>query len=235
MSPVESPTTSIPSSLTLPNGLTISDPYGRLLRFSKEEYDYYDAIPDLEPDRIMPIDILATWSVNSNLYKVQPQVKVKDPATEMRTVHRELAQRVDSILPSVPADADLLTFDPDLLLLEKLLTHAIEVRKVGVSVATKVLHRKRRNFIPILDAVIMRNFLERSEIGALRSPTYWHDDELHIALALKAVEMFRASLESCHETIETLRQALAMANYSLTPVRILEILIWAQRRRLHER
>ena len=94
--------TSIPSSLTLASGISIDDPYGRLLRFSREEYEYYDAIPDLEPHRIVPIDVLATWSVNSNLYVIRPAVKIKDPATKLRGVHRALAEACDSVLASVP-------------------------------------------------------------------------------------------------------------------------------------
>jgi hypothetical protein len=225
--------TSIPSSLTLPSGLSIDDPYGRLLRFSREEYEYYDGIPDLEPHRIVPIDVLATWSVNSNLYVMRLAVKIKDPATKMRGVHRALAERCDSVLARVPPDADLLTFDPEFRVLGNLLLQAIEVPGVGIAVATKVLHRKRPNFIPMLDYVIIKNYLDPQEIAALKNPRNWNDTELIVSLALTAIAAFRSDLESCRGAIEILGHALAGESFLLSPVRILEILIWTNRRRLY--
>jgi hypothetical protein len=55
--------------------------------------------------------------------------------------------------------ADLLTFDPDLEEFRELINAAVQARQVLVPVATKVLHRKRRGFIPMLDTVVMGHFV----------------------------------------------------------------------------
>jgi hypothetical protein len=52
--------------LVLPSGLNISmeDAEARMLRFCQQEYDYYDRIPDMAPNRIEPIDVMVTIALN---------------------------------------------------------------------------------------------------------------------------------------------------------------------------
>ena len=59
----------IPRMVVLPSGLRIAmeDAGDRLLRFFREEYPYYDGIADAEPDRVLPIDVLATIAMNSRV------------------------------------------------------------------------------------------------------------------------------------------------------------------------
>ena len=92
----------------------------------QQEYDYYDRIPDMAPNRIEPIDVMMTIAMNSFV----------NNATMVRLVHRGLAGQCDSILHLIPADADLLTFDPQLREFEKLIHAAVQARQVLVPVAT---------------------------------------------------------------------------------------------------
>jgi hypothetical protein len=55
----------------------------------------------------------------------------------------------------IPVDADLAIFDLDLSAANRLLTAACAPRGVLLAVATKVLHRKRPGYIPMLDSVIV--------------------------------------------------------------------------------
>ena len=123
---------------------------GGHVRFCQQEYDYDDRIPDMAPYRIEPIDVMVTIAMNSFV----------NNATMVRLVHRGLAGQYDSILHLIPADADLLTFDPQLKEFEQLIHAAVQARQVLVPVATKVLHRKRRGFIPMLDNVVMGHYID---------------------------------------------------------------------------
>jgi len=217
-----------PKSLSLRSGLRIDDPQGRLLRFSDEEYDYYDGIIGSDADRIEPLDVLVTWSVNSNIYRVDG-----DPAAKLRAIHRGLATRCNPILPEIPEDADLLSFDPEFRVIGRLLREAIHVTGVGIPVAVKVLHRKRRNFIPMLDTVLRDHYLSASETESLNDKKNWNNKALLVTLALKALADFRADLRESLRELQTFRQALSAANYFLSPVRILEILVWTELRKVY--
>ena len=85
----------------LPSGLTIERPSQRLLRFCAEEFEYYDGIPSEVPDRVTPIDVLVTVSVNSFI----------NNATRVRSVHRALAESCDPLLARLPTTATLLDAD----------------------------------------------------------------------------------------------------------------------------
>src|SRR6266516_5068978 len=78
--------------LTLPSECDIEMPEARLSHFCREEYDYYDGIPSSAPDRIEPVDVLATVAMNSRV----------NNAPAVRAVHRGLARNCDSLLGRIP-------------------------------------------------------------------------------------------------------------------------------------
>jgi hypothetical protein len=188
----------------------------RLLRFCRAEYAYYDAIADLVPYRIEPIDVIATVTMNSRV----------NEASLIRRVHRGLAGRCDSLLARIPLNADLMTYDPRLTEFKDLIHSAVQTPGVLVAVATKVLHRKRRNFIPMLDSFVIKHYatakkrLEWIERGQSKATA--------AEVAVEATEAFREDLRHAFTQITALRTSLANAGFDLTLVRILEILIWTQ-------
>jgi hypothetical protein len=205
-------------SINLTSGLSFSlaEAESRLKQFCREEYAYYDAIVDLVPSRVEPIDVLATVSVNSG---------VKE-AARIRSVHRGLADRCDMLLPKIPFDADLMIFDPQLRQFRELLHAAVQTRHVLVPVATKVLHRKRRNYIPMLDNVMINHYA-----AAMNQPRWFGKSQSKAtaaAVAVEATKAFREDLRHAMPHIAVIRTSLASAGFDLTPVRILEVLIWTQ-------
>ena len=62
----------------LPSGLTVDLSTELLLRFCREEWAYYDGVPDRDPYRILPDDVTVTVAMNSFV----------DTADKVRTVHR---------------------------------------------------------------------------------------------------------------------------------------------------
>jgi hypothetical protein len=70
--------------------------------------------------------------------------------------------------PRIPVDADLRTFDPELASVRALFDAACAVRGVLMPVATKVLFRKRRGLIPMLDNVVLFAYLDALGRKALK-------------------------------------------------------------------
>jgi Family of unknown function (DUF6308) len=202
----------------LPSGLTFSlgKAESRLMRFCGEEFGYYDGIVDQVPARIEPIDVIVTVAINSFV----------NSALLIRTVHRGLSSRCNSLLARIPVDADLMTYDPPLSEFRGLIGAAIQSPQVLVSVATKVLHRKRRNFIPILDNVIIKHYAT-----ALKHPDWLEKSQSKSTAASVGVEVlkaFREDLQYGFTRLIPLRTSLANAGFDLTLVRILEILVWTE-------
>ena len=203
-------------SLTLLSGCTIDDPVERLRRFCAEEHPYYDAIPSNTPDEISPIDVLATVTVNA-FYSAN--------AAAIRRVHRGLAAACDPLLSVIPEDADLLTFDRSLAAVEALIHAAIQVPGVLIPVATKVLHRKRHHLIPILDNVVLAHYLGTA---LQKLPAATQEKRRAAGVAVRVLAQFRDDLKGSYHVIEPMRQRLLQHGYDLSPVRILEILLWTQ-------
>lgn len=205
-------------SFSVPSGLTFSleEAESRLLRFCREEYIYYDGIADQAPARIEPIDVLATVSVNSFV----------NSAVLIRNVDRALASRCDSLLGKIPVNADLMSYDSQLAEFQRLIHAAVQAPQVLVAVATKVLHRKRRNFIVMIDSVFTSHYAK-----AMKHPEWVEKSQIKARAAEVAVEImraFREDLRFAYTRLVGLQAALANAGYELTPVRILEILMWTE-------
>ena len=77
-------------------------------------------------------------------------------------------ERCSAHLARFPHNAGLLSFDPAFSSFERLLRAATSIRGVGNAVATKILHRKRRNFIPMLDSVIVTHYASPDETDKIR-------------------------------------------------------------------
>jgi Family of unknown function (DUF6308) len=200
----------------LPSGCAIKRPYERMLSFCQGEYAYYDGIPSADPNRIDPLDVLVTVAVNSFV----------NSATKVYTVHRGMAANCDPLLPRIPDDADLLELERWRDPLRELLHAAVQARFVLIPVATKVLHRKRRSLIPMLDSVVIRHYLSGSDYKAILPGTESKTKAADVAM--QALDLFREDLLRVRGQIEALREHLAQAGFALTPVRILEVLIWTE-------
>ena len=211
---------SIPPKLDLASGLEIDDPLGRLRRFSDEEYEFYDGIVEVRANDVEPVDVLSTFSVNGNIEK-NIYLFGKTLADKIRNLCREMNRRCSAHLAHIPHDADLLSFDPGFASFEQLLRAATSIRGVGNAVATKILHRKRRNFIPMLDSVVVKHYASPYETDEMRR-------------ALVAIGRFREDLRQGAQVVVDLQVAIRGFGYRLEAVRILEILIWTELTNLYK-
>jgi Family of unknown function (DUF6308) len=202
--------------LELASGCSIERPLDRLQWFCEGEHAYYDAIPSANPNRIDPLDVLVTVAVNSFV----------NSATAVHGVHQGMAKNCEPILATIPEDADLLDLNHRSGPLRELLHAAVQIKGVLIPVATKVLHRKRRSLIPMLDSVVIRHYLSAPEYKALLPGTESKDKAADVAMV--ALRLFRDDLLHARREIEGLQQQLALAGFPLTAVRVLEILVWTQ-------
>lgn len=201
--------------LTLPSG-HIANPHPRLLSFCQAEYAYYDAIPSVNADQIEPLDVLVTVAMNSFI----------NDAVTVRRVHQSLAANCDRLLPTLPEDADLADLEGWRQPLRELLHSAVQAPLVLIPRATKVLHRKRRSLIPMLDNVVLGYYLNTEAHRALLPGT--QDKARAADVAMTALELFRGDLADAESAIDGLRTSLEEHGFRVSPVRILELLIWME-------
>ncbi len=187
-----------------------------MLAFCRAEYAYYDAIPSADANRIEPLDVLVTVAMNSFV----------NDAAKVRSVHQGIAANVDHLLPMLPENADLIDLDQWREHLRELLHSAIQARGVLIPVATKVLHRKRRSLIPMLDNVVLGHYLSTDEHRALLPRAQEKSKAADVAMT--ALDLFRADLVHADSSIEALRTSLEEDGFILSPVRILELMVWTE-------
>jgi hypothetical protein len=202
--------------IELPSGCTIPDPEERLGAFCTGEYIYYDAIVSAEPNRIEPLDVLATVAVNSFV----------NSAAKLYRVHQGLRTACEPLLSAIPEDADLLDLDRWRDPLQRLLHAAVQAPGVLIPVATKVLHRKRRRLIPMLDNVVLQHYFGRPELQPLLAAS--QNKATAADAAMQALDLLRNDLVATQDQISSLRGTLSKQGFPLSPVRILEILLWTQ-------
>ena len=200
------------TQITLPSGLNVSNPERRILQFCKNEYAYYDGIPSGDPNKIEPLDVLVTVSMNSFI----------NTATLVRNIHRGLAQQCNEILGEIPEDTDLLAPVPPVEIVRKLLYAAVQVPDVLIARAAKVLHRKRRSLIPMLDSVVLTHYLK-----LLQRKDETQDKAKAADAAMDVLSAFRNDLLDARSQLEALSQSL-LPKFAMTPLRILEVLVWTE-------
>lgn len=198
--------------LELPSGAQIPEPAALLKAFFKEEWAYYDGIADSSPDTIEPLDVIVTVSVNSFL----------NSAARIRAVHRDLAAACNELLAAIPGDADLRTYPMDEVV--ALLHAACQVKWVLVPVAAKVLHRKRRGLVPMLDTVVSDYYLDALQRTDLRSA---REDGSRAAEAARVpLNAFRRDLAESWDALTEFQSQLQVDLFPVTQLRILEVLVW---------
>lgn len=201
------------TTIELESGITV-DLGESIDRFFEEEWAYYDGLPDRDPLHILPDDVLATVAMNSFV----------NDAAKVRSVHRGMAEACDPLLALIPPGADLLSFDPELELALRLFDAACGVRGVLMPVATKVLHRKRPGFIPMLDGVVMDVYLDAMGLGNLRGKT--QDGTTAGGVGVAVLDAFRADLAVALDPLSAAVARLDAAGTPVSALRLLEVAVW---------
>jgi hypothetical protein len=132
----------------------------------------------------------------------------------------------EPLLPAIPEEADLLDLDQWREQLHELLHAAVQTRGVLIPVACKVLHRKRRRLIPMLDNVVLHHYFAPPELQPLLAAS--QNKAKAADTAMVALDLFLNDLIATQDQISKLHEILNTQGCPLSPVRILEILLWTQ-------
>jgi hypothetical protein len=180
--------------LALASGCRIEEPLARLRAFCAEEYAFYDGVASADDNHVDPGDVAITIAVNSFI----------NAATRLRSVQRGLAEACDPVLRRLSRDAQLEDPDAPLEVLHELLEAAVSVPWVLLPVGTKVLHRKRRAFIPMLDQVVVDYYLEAINRPDLKAST--QDQHRAASTAMLVIDALRRDLIEARESSPTTEQ-----------------------------
>ena len=207
------------SDLELPSGLVVRGVEQRLASFLEEEWLYYDAIADEQPNEIIVVDVLAPVFVNAYF---------SGSATTLRGIHRGLAGACNELLAKISVEADLRATNAPMDELRELLAAAVGIRGVLIPVATKVLFRKRRELIPILDNEIIRYYAEVLGHNGLIGRSQDSRPQVVAGVAATVLEAFQKDLIGAYDALCDLALLSRERGQGVGPVRALEILIWTE-------
>src|SRR5271169_31332 len=133
-----------PISITFQaSAVTVPYPLARLAVFLAEEFEWYDIFPDRKPNQVVPFDVLVAAGLNAF-------GAGGASVARMQGIQREMAERCDHRLSAIGVEENLVTAN-DLNPVIDLVLEATYAPRALASVATKILHRKRRHLVPILD------------------------------------------------------------------------------------
>ena len=124
--------------------------------------------------------------------------------------------RIESALRAIPVDASLAARTVAWRPLTELFGCFGEIRGVGFAKMTKALHGKRPALIPILDSVVQA-YLASDE----PAPAEFAER------ATSLVRVYKQDLDRNRTALREVMQALAKRGYTVTEVRILDVLIWS--------
>jgi hypothetical protein len=126
---------------------------------------------------------------------------------------------IERALGAIAADASLAGAATSVpwLPLRQLFEAFANIRGVGLSKMTKVLHYKRPALIPMLDSVV-QTYLQDDDLGA-KAP--------FAERALGLVRGYKRDLDLNRAALRAVRLEIARRGYGLTEVRILDLLIWS--------
>jgi hypothetical protein len=189
----------VPLVVTLRKGVVIDDPVPVILRFLEAGWAY-DAAEDSAPVSFGERDLRLANRGGARISAAQI------------TAILERGRAIDRALRAIGPDASLAAKSVPWQSLRQLFDAFADLKGVGFSKMTKALHPKRRALIPMLDSVVQR---------------YLADDDPgpHVPFGERALALthgYKRDLDRNGSVLRALRR-----RYSVTEVRILDLLIWS--------
>ena len=197
-------TTNSVRTVVLRGGVTVEDPLTIVLGFLEAwRLDVGEGSP---PRSFAEIDL-----------RLANRAGARISAGEIAAV-LERRRKIERALRAIAFDASLLGSGDRVpwLALRQLFDAFAGIRGVGLSKATKSLHRKRPALIPMLDSVVQK-YLADDDPGA--EATFGER-------ALALVRGYKSDVDRNRTALSTIRRQLGRGR-ELSEVRILDLLIWA--------
>jgi hypothetical protein len=188
----------------------IEDPLEVVLGFLRDDRRF-DVVEPLRPSSFGELDL-----------KLANRGGARISAAEMARV-LERRPSIERTLETIAPDASLARAANSVpwLRLRQLFDAFADIRGIGLSKMTKALHPKRPALVPMLDSVVQM-YLEDDDLGA---------EAPFGERALGFVRGYKRDLDRNRAAVRAVRKELARRGYSLTEVRILDLLIWSVKAR----
>jgi hypothetical protein len=182
------------------------DAQNRLVRyFSNGGWEIYDGV-EVSQDNILTIhDIVISVALNSRVNR--------------NSIWYLWQQKylIEEALSRVPINAHLDSEQVPWNELFFLFESFCRVRYVKEAVTTKILHKKRPYLIPVYDRVVSEFF--KPQMKDVRYPG-------NAGFLVSYLELFREIMITHKEEIYTLRDFADKKGWHVTPIRVLEVLVW---------
>jgi hypothetical protein len=192
---------------------------------AKQIYGIYDVVCDDCPNEIKVIDIAITAMMNTGI-QGNTGIEILEKRNVINEALEQIPEETDLLETCVSTEIDDNNFSSIETRLKDLINKLCEIKGIDVSTATKILHRKRRNLIPIFDRVVEK-FYRRRYIRKI--PVSKPDDKF-----INLLRCFKRDLKHIQETqqgeIERILELLVQQGTPLTKVRLLEFAIWCTHR-----
>jgi hypothetical protein len=210
--------------LQLPSGLRLRNAVAMLAaKFAIWPWYVYDGVPLVDPDLVSDDDVDTSFQIGA-----RTSVKRADYRSRVGAIREVTGQFLRLIPRDARLDAPTLDFDAMRAPVVGLFDTMTGVAGMKLGNASKIVHRHRPAFLPILDSVV-RNY-------------YWfaislHDEDqfLHLSgptvgwgeYAFSLMGWLRHDLLAVEPQLSDLRRAISDTPYSgASAMRILESLIW---------
>jgi hypothetical protein len=203
--------------LAFPSGISIDNPDIRLQHFLTTEFDWYDGFNDDSPDHVIPFDVLVAGGMNAFVGGAS--------VARLRTIQEGLATRCDPLLAGLPRDSQLRDLD-DISALVEMVLSATYVKWTLSAVATKVLHRKRRELVPILDTVMVKAYCGDQD-GAILAASDASESKVRSALT-SVISAIREDVDARRLELDQLARSTAEKGCAIGPLRVHDILVWTE-------
>ena len=206
--------------LQLSNGRVIPNALRAVTaKFERFSWHWYDGVQS-DPDAIEPVDYAITIAMNS-----------RATADRMKQF-MELGPTLNNLLRAIPHDTTLATDTSDDVFhaVEMLFDKACSAKGTKLSVASKVLHRKRPHLIPMLDSVVVnRHYWPALNAHA---PSWFEPSWLTTGASSDPTQYMRVmadELDANREELARIRADLPKGiPASISDVRLLEAALYAQ-------
>ncbi len=201
--------------IVLASGLTLADPWALIRRMREEPdwYPVYDGAPEFFDDDLGPCEITLSIMLGSGIRSDEATnlfVKAaSDPLVPCLLRRLRGVELQEAKYEHLAAFAELI--------------ERLRVEGVALSTLSKILHKKRPHFIPVLDTEVQYYYLR----DALRKgfPGRWKG-RTEPKEAMTVLWLMQGDLVHSSREIECLRQQLESSGMKFTRCRLLSHLIW---------
>ena len=153
--------------------------------------------------------------------QIANRMQARIPTTVQKSI-LDKSNEIERALKSIPPESDLIDWHKwdGLTQLFRIFT---EINGVKLARATKILHKKRPQLIPILDSVIQKYVREVPNDSSLETEDY-------AKFATSCCKIIQNDLKNNHNALSTIRIYVRETDgIELTRLRILDILLWQKR------